>query len=174
MPSRTLDSHLRGQTDVLELFGAKHHDDDQQHDSQCHMEKCPWKYLLTNAVHLVGTCDESWFHYPAITCLALSPRTQAAQHMHVQMENFLPSLCPVLITNAKPAVRIGPAALLQRQAGARAIMRPEQSPACSGCTWAWRDVQLGHHQEMHGRPGVDVVEAKISSSSYTLRDGIWP
>ena len=71
-----------------------------------------------------------------------------------------PPSSPVFTTTRKPPSGYGLQPCSSASFGASAIMRPN-TPACSGGDLCHgRDMQLGHHQEMHWRPRVDVVEGE--------------
>ena len=83
----------------------------------------------------------------------------------MEMVHLLPAFGAGVDHDAEAALGIRAGSPLQRQLGRQRHDLPI-SAASSGVDLRHRrNVPLGHHHEMHRRPGMDVVEGEISSSS---------
>ncbi|MPN36761.1 hypothetical protein SDC9_184272 [bioreactor metagenome] len=80
--------------------------------------------------------------------------------MHVQVMHLLPALIASIYHDAESTLRIGIAALLQRQLGGQRHHLAQQRSVFGGNLRHRRNVLPGHDQKVHGRPGVDVMEGE--------------
>src|SRR5689334_10321554 len=88
------------------------------------------------------------------------PWPGAAHDVYVEMVDLLPALSPGIDDDAKTAVRIGPAALLDGQLGSQDHDLPEQRRVFRADLCHRRDMPLRHDHEMHWRPRRNVVEGE--------------
>src|SRR5207253_4019334 len=90
--------------------------------------------------------------------LALLPGPRPAEYMDVQVMHFLAAVVAGVDDDPPAALRVRPASFLDGQPGRERHHAAQQRDVALLDLRHGRDVLLGDHQEVHGRPGIDVVE----------------